>query len=188
MSTMGRRTFVLFNKLFMVPMFRLGFGPVVGNRLSGYVMVLRTIGRKSGKIRYSPVNYAIYRGNVYCMAGFGHVSDWYRNIQATREVEALLPGAAIYGRVEVVDDPGERKLILRMILKNAGFAGFFEGFNPFTVSDEELLQKTAGLPLLRIHPIGLGNGPSDPGGWVRVWSGLSVLALIALIVFLIARW
>ncbi len=187
MSNMGRRTFVLFNRFFMVPMFRLGFGPFMGNRVTGYIMVLRTIGRKSGKVRYSPVSDAIHRGNGDCMAGFGRLSDWYRNLQATNEVEAILPGGAIYGLVEGVEDIAERKLILRMILKNAGFAGFFEGFNPFTVTDDELLAKTAGLPLLRIHPIGVGNGPSDPGGWVRVWTGLSVLALIALIVFLIAR-
>jgi deazaflavin-dependent oxidoreductase (nitroreductase family) len=186
MSNM-RRTFVLFNKLFMVPMFRLGFGPFMGNRVTGYIMVLRTIGRKSGRVRYSPVNYAIHRGNVYCMAGFGRLSDWYRNLQVTKEVETILPGGAIYGRVETVEDPEERKLILRMILKNAGFAGFFEGFNPFTVTDDELLAKTAGLPLLRIQPIGVGNGPSDPGGWMRVWTGLSVLALVVLIVFLLLQ-
>ncbi|MEW6093455.1 MAG: nitroreductase/quinone reductase family protein [Chloroflexota bacterium] len=171
----------------MVPMFRLGFGPFMGNRVTGYIMVLRTIGRKSGKVRYSPVNYAIHRGNVYCMAGFGRLSDWYRNLQATKEVEAILPAGAIYGRVEEVADSAERKLVLRMILKNAGFAGFFEGLNPFTVTDDELLTKTAGLPLLRIHPIGVGNGASDPGGWIRLWTGLSVLAFIALIVFLIVR-
>ncbi|MBI4732410.1 MAG: nitroreductase family deazaflavin-dependent oxidoreductase [Chloroflexi bacterium] len=187
MSNMGRRTFVLFNKFFMVPMFRLGFGPFMGNRVTGYIMVLRTVGRKSRKVRYSPVSYAIHRGNVYCMAGFGHISDWYRNIQAAKEVEVMLPSAAIYGRVEEVEDPTERKLILRMILKNAGFAGFFEGFNPVTVTDEELLQKTVGLPLLRIHPIGVGNGPSDPGGWMRVWTALSIIVPLALVIWLIVR-
>jgi hypothetical protein len=121
------------------------------------------------------------------MAGFGRLSDWYRNLQVTKEVETILPGGAIYGRVETVEDSEERKLILRMILKNAGFAGFFEGFNPFTVTDDELLAKTAGLPLLRIQPIGVGNGPSDPGGWMRVWTGLSVLALVVLIVFLLLQ-
>lgn len=185
MATPGHRTFVLFNKLFMVPMFRLGFGPLVGNRLTGYIMVLKTIGRKSGKVRYSPVNYAIHKGNVYCIAGFGKISDWYRNIRASREVEAMLPGGTIYGRVEEVDSLEERKLILRMILKNAGFAGFFEGFNPFTVTDEELLAKTGDLPLLRIRPLGLGSGPSDPGGWVRVWTALSVLLPLAAIIWLI---
>jgi deazaflavin-dependent oxidoreductase (nitroreductase family) len=187
MSMPGNRTFVLFNKFFMVPMFRLGFGPIIGNRVTGYVMVLKTVGRKSGKVRYSPVNYAIHKGNVYCMAGFGKISDWYRNICASQEIEAMLPSGAIFGHIEEVDDPEERKLLLRMILKNAGFAGFFEGFNPFTVTDEELLSKTDGLPLIRIHPIGMGSGPSDPGGWVRVWTALSILVPLAVIIWLLVR-
>jgi hypothetical protein len=124
---------------------------------------------------------------VYCLAGFGHVSDWYRNIQAGREIEIMLPSGAIYGHTEEVVDPEERKLILRMILKNAGFAGFFEGFNPFTVADEVLLSKMAGLPLVRIRPIGVGNGASDPGGWVPVWAALSFLLPLALIIWLLVR-
>lgn len=187
MAVPRHRAFALFNKLFMVPMFKLGFGPFVGNRITGYIMVLKTVGRKSGKVRYSPVNYAIHKGNVYCLAGFGKVSDWYRNLRARREVEAILPGGAIYGHVEEVDNLDERRLILRMILKNAGFAGFFEGFNPFAVTDEELLAKTSHLPLLRIRPVGLGSGPSDPGGWVSVWMALSVLVPLAAIILLIIR-
>lgn len=187
MTMPGHRTFVLFNKLFMVPMFRLGLGPIVGNRVTGYVMVLKTIGRKSGKVRYSPVNYAIHRGNIYCMAGFGKISDWYRNLLASREIEAMLPGGAVFGKVEEVEDPDERKLLLRLILKNAGFAGFFEGFNPFTVTDGELLSKTDGLPLLRIRPVGLGSGPCDPGGWARVWTAMSILVPLAVIVWLLIR-
>ncbi len=185
MSNMGRRAFYLFNKLFMVPMFRLGFGPFMGNRATGYIMVLKTVGRKTGKVRYSPVSYAIYKGNVYCMAGWGRVSDWYRNMDVTREIEAILPGGAVFGAVEEVTDSNERTLILRKILQNAGFAGFFEGLNPFTLTDEDLLAKTAGLPLLCIHPVGLGSGASDPGGlswvWTPVFFILVILAIIAMV-------
>ena len=67
-----RRFFWFLNKYFMVPMFRLGFGPVFGNPLVGYIMVLKMVGRKTGKLRYAPVNYALQAGEVYCIAGFGH--------------------------------------------------------------------------------------------------------------------
>ncbi len=50
MSNLCHRSFSLFNKLFMVPMFRLGFGPFVGNGISGYIAVLKTVGRKTGKV------------------------------------------------------------------------------------------------------------------------------------------
>ncbi len=185
MSNMGRRSFWLFNKLFMVPMFRLGIGPFMGNRVNGYIMVLKTVGRKTGKVRYTPVSYAIYKGNVYCMAGWGHISDWYRNVIATREIEVILPSGPLFGMVEDVTDLDERRIILRKILQNAGFAGFFEGFNPFTTTDEELLRKTADLPLLRIRPAGIGNGPSDPGGWAWVWTPVSIILIILLVIAMI---
>ena len=63
--------FKILNTLFMVPMFRLGLGPFFGNPITGYIMVLKVIGRKTGKVRYVPVNYAIRNGSVYCLAGFG---------------------------------------------------------------------------------------------------------------------
>jgi deazaflavin-dependent oxidoreductase (nitroreductase family) len=182
---MIRRIFLLFNRFFMVPMFRLGFGPFMGNRITGYIMVLRNTGRKTGKSYYSPVNYAIHRGNIYCMAGFGRVSDWYCNIRFAGEIEVILPGSTLFARVDEVSDPAERALLIRMILKNAGLAGFFAGFNPITVKDEELLIKTADLPLLCLHPVGVGNGPSDPGGWMEVWAVLSILAGLLVIIWLL---
>jgi deazaflavin-dependent oxidoreductase (nitroreductase family) len=184
MSSLGRRSFWLINKLFMVPMFRLGLGPFIGNCLSGYIMVLKTIGRKTGKNRYAPVNYAIYRGNVYCMSGWGRHSDWYGNMMATREVEVILPGGTIFGVVQDVTDLEERRLVLRKILKNAGFAGFFGGFNPFTVKDDVLMEKTVDMPLVRIQPEGLGNGVSDPGGLSWVWMLLSIILIVMIIIIL----
>lgn len=168
-SSILRRIFWFLNKFFMVPMFRLGFGSMVGNPFSGYIMVIRTTGRKTGKTRYTPVNYAIYQGDLYCMAGWGQISDWYRNILADRNIEVIHPNGPLAGTVEEVTDLNKKTTIVRMILKNAGFAGFFEGFNPSKVTDEELEKRLGNLPLLRIHPHGMGSGASDPAGWAWVW-------------------
>jgi deazaflavin-dependent oxidoreductase (nitroreductase family) len=180
-----RRIFHFLNKFFMVPMFRLGFGPIFGNPFSGYIMVIKAIGRKTGKVRFAPVNYAIHRGNVYCISGGRKSSDWYRNLLANPQVELILPAGPVYARVEEVTDPEERHIVTRQVLRNAGFAGFFEGYNPWMITDEELAQKTADLPLLRFHPIGLANGASDPGGWA--WA-LTLIVSVALILLLIRVW
>lgn len=169
----------------MVPMFQLGLGAFVGNPVSGYIMVIKTIGRKTGKERYTPVNYAIYHGDLYCMAGWGQISDWYRNILADWNIEVIHPDGPLAGTVEEVTDPVKRITIMRKILKNAGFAGFFEGFNPFKVTDEELERKLGNLPLLRIHPIGLGSGASDPAGWAWIWMVLISVLVIYLIIRII---
>jgi deazaflavin-dependent oxidoreductase (nitroreductase family) len=177
-----RRIFWFLNRYFMVPMMRLGFGPFFGNPFTGYIMVLKAVGRKSGRIRYAPVNYAIHQGNIYCVSGGRESSDWYRNVLAHPEIEVLLPSGPIFGRVEEVTRAEERKTVIRQILQNAGFAGFFEGYNPFTISDEELQKKSADLPVLRIRPLGLGNGASDPRGWAWIWVwGLMLVLLVRLI-------
>ena len=184
MANLGRQGFRLFNRLFMVPMFRLGFGPFVGNFVTGYIMVLKTVGRKTGKVYFTPVNYAIHKGNVFCIAGWGQESDWYRNIRAKREIEVILPSGPLYGVVEEITNLDERKIVFRKILKNAGFAGFFVGFNPFTATDEILLRNTSDLPLLRIRPVGIENGVFDPGGlswvWMLVFAALITISVIAM--------
>jgi deazaflavin-dependent oxidoreductase (nitroreductase family) len=174
-----RRVFFYLNKFFMVPLFRLGLGPLIGTPFGGYIMVLKVVGRKTGKGRYAPVNYAIENGNVYCLAGFGNASDWYRNLLARPNIEAIMPGGAIAGTAETVDDPIERQRIIRRILINGGFAGFFYGYDPRAVSDERLERDTRDLPVIRIRPVGIGSGASDPGGWAWVTVLLASFGLLA---------
>ena len=121
-----RQIFRYLNRYFMVPIFRLGLGGFMGNPLTSYVMVLKTIGRKSGKTRYAPVNYAIANGCIYCLSGWGQTSDWYRNLMAQPEIDIIMPSGAVHGRAELVTDPLERIQMLRQVLKNAGFAGYIE--------------------------------------------------------------
>ena len=169
MPPLLRKIFWFVNKFFMVPVFRLGLGFFFGNPLSGYIMVLKPVGRKSGKVRYAPVNYAISNGSVYCLSGGRQSSDWYRNLMANPLVEVIMPGGAIHGQVSEVTDPQERLRMTRQVLQNAGFAGFFEGYNPFKISDAELSARSVDLPVLRIRPLGLGSGAADPSGWGWVW-------------------
>lgn len=183
---LGRRAFHLFNKIMMVPMFRLGLGAFVGNNITGYIMIIKSIGRKTGKMHYTPVNYAIFKGDIYCIAGWGKTSDWYRNIAVLQEAELILPGGSIFGKVEEVSAPETRKVIIRKILQNAGFAGFLNNLNPFRTTDDELVRKTSEMNLLRIRPIGVANGAFDPGGLAWIWNLVSIL-LIILLILLLAR-
>jgi len=176
MPPIMRRIFWYLNKYFMVPMFRLGLGPIFVNPFVGYIMVLKTIGRKSGKRYFTPVNYAIHKGNVYCISGGRLTSDWFRNVLANPEIEIILPGGAIFARAEEVNDANEKCKVVRQVLVNAGFAGFFEGYNPRQISDEELQNKISDLPLLRFQPIGIGNGAVDPAGWA--WIGVLLISIL----------
>ena len=178
MPPLMRKIFWFVNKYFMVPMFRLGFGALFGNPFSGYIMILKPVGRKSGKVRFAPVNYAIRNGFVYCISGGRESSDWFRNIRATPQLELILPSGAIYARAEEVTDPDEKLVVARRVLQNAGFAGFFEGYNPFKISDAELQTKIADLPVLRFTPLGLGSGAFDSGGWAWPWAFVITAILV----------
>lgn len=178
-----RRFFRLLNKFFMVPMFRLGFGPLMGSPYGGYIMVIRTVGRKTGRTRFTPVNYAILDGCVYCIAGWGEISHWYRNLQATPQIELILPGGAIAGAAEDVTDPDEALRAGRQVFKNSGFVGFMTGINPFTAPDALVRDKLAGTRVVRIRPVGIGSGAADAGGWLWVLVFIVLLALIVLAVW-----
>ncbi|MGD8457170.1 MAG: nitroreductase family deazaflavin-dependent oxidoreductase [Anaerolineales bacterium] len=174
-----RRVFRLLNRFFMVPIFRLGLGPFVGNPLTGYIMVLKTIGRKTGKTRYTPVNYALKNGCVYCMVGFGKASHWYKNLKANPNLEVILPSRPIAGVAEEVTDPEEALAVARQLFKNSGFAVIFEGYLPFrAIPDEKIEAVLKRVRILRIRPVGVGSGASDPSGWLWLsWVALAILLI-----------
>jgi deazaflavin-dependent oxidoreductase (nitroreductase family) len=149
----------------MIPMLRAGLGPLIGNPVTGYMMLLKTIGRKSGLPRYTPMNYAVMSGSVYCLARWGVAADWYQNLIARPDVEVTLPGRTFSGVAKTVNDLDERAQAIRQVLKNGGFAGFSQGFNPFTVPRGVLLAGTAQMIVVRIQATGIAPGASDPGGW-----------------------
>jgi len=144
-----RLIFRLLNKYFMVPVFRLGLGPFVGNPFSGYIMVLKTIGHKSGLTRYAPVNYAIHDGNIYCLSGFGKIAHWYKNLTANPQIEMIMPSGIVLGNAFTVTDADEKLSMMRQILKNSGFAAFTAGYNPFTITDEDLREKGEEMIVIR---------------------------------------
>jgi deazaflavin-dependent oxidoreductase (nitroreductase family) len=167
----------------MVPIFKIGLGPFVGNPITGYVMVLKTIGRKTGKVRYAPVNYALMNGDLYCMAGFGSGTHWYRNLQSHPNIEIIMPSGVYTGFVDDIPITEQAVHIMRQLLKNSGMAGFFAGFNPYSISDGDLQDRMKEYPLVRIRSTGVRSGVGDPGGWL--WILCLVVTLVVLLAVLI---
>jgi deazaflavin-dependent oxidoreductase (nitroreductase family) len=134
-----RRFFHTMNR-FMVWMWKIGWGKAMNMWPAGIgrIMVIKHRGRKSGREYLTPVNYAIVDGEIYCTAGFGSVSDWYRNMLASPRVELWLPeGKAFYCAEDVSDSP-DRLRLLRQVIIASGFAGPLFGINPRKLNDEQL--------------------------------------------------
>ena len=168
------RGFLSLNRYVALPVLRAGLAPFWCTPL-GYFVLLRTRGRRSGAVREAPLGYVICDGAVYVVAGFGRRTHWFRNIEADPHVEVVLPGRSFSGIAEEVSDPDERLRGMRRLLIALGPVGTATtGCDARTATDEAVLQRTRGLPLVRIRPTGIAAGPFDPGGWAWVPYQLAV--------------
>ncbi len=145
--------FRYFNRFIVVPAFKSGIGWLISNPITGLIMVLRITGRKTGKIYFTPVNYASIGGKIYCYQGRRLKGQWYLNILANPQIEVLLPHRRFQGYAEEVSNEQERINAMRQILKDGGIAGFVYGFNPYDASDRIIREMIRDIPLVRVTPI-----------------------------------
>jgi deazaflavin-dependent oxidoreductase (nitroreductase family) len=101
-------------------------------------MVIKHRGRKSGKEYLTPVNYAIVEGEIYCTAGFGSTSDWYKNMLANPAVELWLAEGKRKAHAEDISDLPDRVFLLRQVIIGSGFAGPLFGVNQKKLNDAQL--------------------------------------------------
>ena len=171
-----RQAFRLFNR-FMLLLWRLGLGgwvnawPDVGGR----IMVLVHTGRKSGKRRLQPLNYAVVDDAVYCVAGFGRVSDWYRNAVAHPQVELWLPDGWWAAVAEDVSDAPGRLPLVRQVIIASGFAGRLAGLDARSMPDAEFDRLTRSYRLLRLRRTLPRTGLGGPGDLAWLWQAATAL-------------
>lgn len=134
-----RKIFHTMNR-FMVFLWKIGLGKAINVWPAGFgrIMVIKHRGRKSGREYLTPVNYAIVDGEIYCTAGFGSISDWYRNMQVYPRVELWLPEGKRPACAEDISDSTRRLFLLRQVITASGFAGPLFGINPRKLNDEQL--------------------------------------------------
>lgn len=138
----------------MLITWRLGLGPLVNSLPDrvGRIMILTTIGRKSGRPRRTPLNYAHVGNEVYCLAGYGPTSDWLKNLRANPSAEVWLPEGRWRVEASPVTHPVQRSVLLRLVLCESGFATpLLFGFNPHEASDETIARSCEGLEVMRLH-------------------------------------
>jgi hypothetical protein len=124
---------------FMVFIWKIGLGKAINIWPAGFgrIMVIKHRGRRSGREYLTPVNYAIVDGEIYCTAGFGSISDWYRNILTYPGVELWLPDGRCIACAEDISNSPNRLFLLRQVIIASGFAGPLFGVNPKKLSDED---------------------------------------------------
>lgn len=87
------------------------FNPRISKRVSSsmgprqLVLVLTTIGRKSGRPHKTPLQYELVDGNYYVGSARGTKADWYRNLLSHADVTLEIGGKEISARAEAITEP-----------------------------------------------------------------------------------
>ncbi len=174
-----RKIFKVFNR-FMILLWKLGLADWLNlwPSVFGQFMVITHIGRNTGFKRLTPVNYAVIDGEIYCCAGFGKVSDWYKNILANSTVEVWLTEGRWVGEAKDVSSDPNFLPILREVLRCSGFAAPLFGVDPKKLNDTELTQITAEYKLVHITRLDEKTGRDGPGELAWIWPLIAVILLL----------
>jgi deazaflavin-dependent oxidoreductase (nitroreductase family) len=111
--------------------------------------ILAVRGRRSGQWRTTPVNPLEFRGQRYLVAPRG-VTEWVKNIRATREGELWL--GSRHEPIKVVElSDAEKPEVLRAYLRKWSWevGAFFEGVGA-DASEEDIQRAAPKHPIFRI--------------------------------------
>lgn len=114
-------------------LYAIGLGPLIGR----IILLLTTVGRKTGLKRVTPLQYEEMNGKYYLGAARGTQADWVRNIQWNPRVDVQVKSLRFHGQAEVVTDPARIADFIQVRLQR----------HPFMVGF--IMQKAHGLPA---HP------------------------------------
>jgi deazaflavin-dependent oxidoreductase (nitroreductase family) len=112
----------------MVQNYQKGFGP------QRMVLLLTTIGRKSGLPRITPLQYEKIDDVYYVASARGEHADWYKNLQHNTAVHVQVGRYESDGIAELVTDPARIANFLELRLK----------MHPFFIG---VLLRLEGLPI-----------------------------------------
>ncbi len=76
-----------------------------GGKPGQLVLLLTTIGRKSGRPHVTPLQYECLDGEFFVGSARGRKADWFRNILANPEVVIEISGKKLSARAEPITDP-----------------------------------------------------------------------------------
>ena len=137
-------------------------GPIADLLRSRCVMLLTTIGRRSGRPRTGPVSFMPVDNHFIVFSGWGVNSNWYRNVRANPEVTITVGRRRMRAMARLVEDPDRRRaLMLRQQARSGGCGPpkpvrpLFKLLKIFDYDGEITMAVAAGaaLPVIEITPV-----------------------------------
>jgi len=153
--TSPRRVGLLMKWIFKFPLLLNKIG--LGALMAPYVLILTTKGRKTGKLRQTPVEYQYDAGQdrYYVMAGWGGKTDWYRNLRLEPRVTVQI-GKRRFEAVAVPATAGEvGEQMLALTKKRPNLAREWSRWTdePLDGSLEAYVRAAAAFPSVWLKPI-----------------------------------
>lgn len=97
------------NIYFVIPFYRVGLLPLLG---AGFIfLLLFTKGRKTGKVRITPLEYQKINGIIHIFASRGDKANWLMNLKANLEDVKIRVGFKKYKIKPEIIDIEERKSV-----------------------------------------------------------------------------
>jgi deazaflavin-dependent oxidoreductase (nitroreductase family) len=121
------------------------------------VLLLTTVGRKSGLPRITPLQFEEVGSDIYIASARGQKADWFKNILANPEVHVLLGKREFDVVAEPVTDPGRIADFMELRLKRHPvmirlIMHLFDGLPlHFSRADLEAFCKEKAMVILHIH-------------------------------------
>jgi len=110
-----------------VVLYRLSGGRVGGKMFGGEVLLLTTLGHRSGKPRSVPVMYFENQGRRYIVASFGgspaHPA-WFKNIEKHPQVDVQVRAHRYKATAEVIEGDERTRVWQQVITEMPQFAGY----------------------------------------------------------------
>jgi deazaflavin-dependent oxidoreductase (nitroreductase family) len=159
----------LLQKLFFkapIALYRDGPAEIMRSRC---VMLITTIGRKSGLPRTNGVSFMPLDDHFVVFSGWGVRSDWYRNLVANPDVTIRVGNREMKATAAPVADPERRRELMHMMRGRAGRCGppgpfrwllKRTGIFDYEGELDMALQQGGALPVVELFPKSRATSPS----------------------------
>lgn len=145
----------VFRWVFKTPIlfYRLGIWHLAGP----FIMIVHK-GRKTGKIRYTPLEYSyeLETDSYLLMAGWRGHTDWYRNLRANPYVHAQVGRRAFDAIAEPMTDEEAAQMLMKILVAGPSSAKMLSRWTDElldSTSPQGLLRAGRDFPCVRLRPI-----------------------------------
>ncbi len=173
-----------FNRFFYkfpLLLWRMGFGPFLShpNRGGKRMLVITTLGRKSGLPRHTMVSRIDFDQKNYAVSGWSLRSDWIKNIHKNPLVTVQL-GLKIYAaHARRVVDLEEFRGVARSLFKSGGDSHFEDWLDTLDIANtlDDLIDKRDRICLIGFDPVDMEGPTPLNADLLWVWAVLLSLLL-----------